>query len=93
MTKPAPIDEKKLMKLLEKLGYVNKGQKGTYKIFQRPGNVKNLMIRQSSELTPALLNEILTKVSDQTDIPIINLKRMMEDPTLDINSFESEQNA
>ena len=78
--KPAPIDEKKLIKLLKNLGYVNKTTKGTYKVFERPGNVKNIMIRQSSELTPALLKEILSKVSDQTDIPVINLKRMMEEP-------------
>jgi predicted RNA binding protein YcfA (HicA-like mRNA interferase family) len=80
MTKPAPIDGKKLVKLLEKLGYVNKTTKGTYMVFERPGNVKNLMIRQLSELTPALLNEILMKVSDQTDIPIENLKNMMNEP-------------
>lgn len=90
MTKPAPIDEKKLIKLLEKLGYVNRTTKGTYKVFERPGNVKNIMIRQQSELTPALLKEILLKVSDQTDIPMINLKRMLEDPTLDVDSFNTE---
>ena len=80
MTKPAPIDGKKLLKLLEKLGYENKTTKGTYMVFQRSGNVKNLMIRQLSELTPALLNEILIKVSDQTDVPIENLKNMMNEP-------------
>ena len=80
MTKPAPIDGKKLLKLLEKLGYENRTTKGTYMVFQRPGNVKNLMIRQLSELTPALLNEILIKVSDQTDVPIENLKNMMNEP-------------
>ncbi len=80
MTKSAPIDGKKLLKLLEKLGYANKTTKGTYMVFERPGNVKNLMIRQLSELTPALLNEILTKVSDQTDVPIENLKNMMNEP-------------
>jgi len=80
MTKPAPIDGKKLLKLLEKLGYENKTTKGTYMVFQRPGNVKNLMIRQLSQLTPALLNEILIKVSDQTDVPIEILKNMMSEP-------------
>jgi predicted RNA binding protein YcfA (HicA-like mRNA interferase family) len=80
MTKPAAIDEKKLLKLLEKLGYLNKTQKGTYMVFERPGNIKKLMIRQLSELTPALLNDILAKVSDQTEIPIENLKSMMNEP-------------
>jgi len=80
MTKPAPIDGKKLLKLLEKLGYENKTTKGTYMVFERQGNAKNLMIRQLSQLTPALLNEILIKVSDQTDVPIENLKNMMNEP-------------
>jgi predicted RNA binding protein YcfA (HicA-like mRNA interferase family) len=80
MAKPAAIDEKKLLKLLEKLGYINKTQGGTYMVFERPGNVKKIMIRQLSELTPALLNDILTKVSDQTAIPIENLKSMMNEP-------------
>jgi predicted RNA binding protein YcfA (HicA-like mRNA interferase family) len=80
MVKPAPIDGKKLLKLLEKLGYINKTQGGTYMVFEKPGNVKKIMIRQLSELTPALLNDILTKVSDQTEIPIENLKSMMNEP-------------
>jgi predicted RNA binding protein YcfA (HicA-like mRNA interferase family) len=79
MAKPAAIDGKKLVKLLEKLGYINKTKKGTYMVFERPGNDKNIMIRQLSELTPALLNDILTKVSDQTAIPIENLKSMMNE--------------
>jgi predicted RNA binding protein YcfA (HicA-like mRNA interferase family) len=80
MVKPAAIDGKKLLKLLEKLGYINKTQGGTYMVFEKPGNVKKIMIRQLSELTPALLNDILTKVSDQTEIPIENLKSMMNEP-------------
>jgi hypothetical protein len=59
---------------------VNKGGKGTYMVFERPGNAKNLMIRQASELTPALLNEVLKKVSDQTDIPMENLRNMINEP-------------
>jgi hypothetical protein len=80
MAKPAAIDEKKLLKLLEKLGYINKTRGGTYMVFERPGNVKKIMIRQLSELTPALLNDILTKVSDQTEVPIEKLKSMMNEP-------------
>jgi predicted RNA binding protein YcfA (HicA-like mRNA interferase family) len=80
MTKPATTDVKKLVKLLEKLGYVNKSGKGTYMVFERPGNAKNLMIRQASELSPALLNEILIRVSDQTDVPVENLKNMLNEP-------------
>lgn len=80
MAKPAPIDGKKLLKLLEKLGYINRTQDGTYMVFERPGNIKKLMIRQTSELTPALLNDILAKVSDQTEISIENLKSMMNEP-------------
>lgn len=80
MAKPAAIDGKKLLKLLEKLGYINKTQGGTYMVFEKPGNVKKIMIRQLSELTPAYLNDILTKVSDQTEIPIENLKSMMNEP-------------
>jgi predicted RNA binding protein YcfA (HicA-like mRNA interferase family) len=80
MAKPAPIDEKKLLKLLEKLGYINKTRGGTYMVFERPGNVKKIMIRQLSKLTPALLNDILIKVSDQTEISVDNLKSMMNEP-------------
>jgi predicted RNA binding protein YcfA (HicA-like mRNA interferase family) len=80
MTKPAAIDKNKLLKLLEKLGYVNKTQGGTYMVFERQGNVKKIMIRQLSELTPALLNDILLKVSDQTEISVENLKSMMNEP-------------
>ncbi len=80
MVKPAAIDGKKLVKLLEKLGYINRTQNGTYMVFERPGNIKKIMIRQLSELTPALLNDILAKVSDQTEISIENLKSMMNEP-------------
>lgn len=80
MVKPEAIDRKKLVKLLEKLGYINRTQGGTYMVFERPGNVKKIMIRQSSELIPALLNDILVKVSDQTEISVENLKRMMNEP-------------
>jgi predicted RNA binding protein YcfA (HicA-like mRNA interferase family) len=80
MVKPAAIDKEKLLKLLEKLGYINKTKKGTYMVFERPGNIKKIMIRQLSELTPALLNEILAKVSDQTEISIDSLKSMMNEP-------------
>lgn len=80
MAKPAPIDEKKLLKLLDKLGYINKTRGGTYMVFERPGNVKKIMIRQLSKLTPALLNDILIKVSDQTEISVDNLKSMMNEP-------------
>lgn len=80
MVKPAAIDKKKLLKLLEKVGYINKTKSGTYMVFERPGNVKKIMIRQLSELTPALLNDILSKVSDQTEIPVENLKNMMDEP-------------
>jgi len=88
MTKTPKIDVKKLVKLLEKIGYVNRTTKGTYMVFERSENVKSLMIRQSSELTPALLNEILLKVSDQTTIPVENLKRMMNeiDPSKDVEN-------
>ena len=79
MTKPAAIDKNKLLKLLEKLGYINKTQGGTYMVFERPGNVKKIMIRQLSELTPALLNDILSKVSDQTEISVETLKSMMNE--------------
>jgi predicted RNA binding protein YcfA (HicA-like mRNA interferase family) len=79
MTKPAAIDKKKLLKLLEKLGYINKTKGGTYMVFERPGNVKKIMIRQLSELTPALLNEVLAKVSDQTEISVEKLKSMMNE--------------
>jgi hypothetical protein len=49
-------------------------------VFERPGNVKKIMIRQLSKLTPALLNDILIKVSDQTEISVDNLKSMMNEP-------------
>lgn len=79
MTKPAPVDKTKLLKLLEKLGYINRTQGGTYMVFERPGNIKKIMIRQQSELTPALLKDVLAKVSDQTEIPVEDLKNMMNE--------------
>lgn len=78
MTKPTPIDGKKVVKLLERMGYTHKTQKGV-QIFEREGNVKNIMV-PLRDWTPALLNQVLIKVSDQTGVSIDDLKKMMNEP-------------
>ncbi|MCD1295896.1 hypothetical protein CUJ83_12910 [Methanocella sp. CWC-04] len=79
MTKQAPIEPQKLVKLLEKLGYVNKTTDGLHAIFQREGNVKSIMIQQTRDLTPALLKQVLIKVSDQTGVSINTLNDMLKE--------------